>query len=301
MDGDSATQLDTDSASFLDFLKGERGVSAHTLRAYTQDLRQFRAFLRDEAVARWDAVTPAVVRRYLALLGRRHARTAIARKLSALRSFYRYLYREGQVARNPLALVKTPKLPRRLPKFLTPGEMSAVLAAPDLATPVGLRDRALLELFYATGMRVGEVTALRLRDLTWTGELRVLGKGRKERVVLLTAAAENALRSYLDRARGILARGRDHDAVFVNGRGGPLTDRGVRLVIDRHIRRAAFDRHISPHVLRHTFATHLLDGGADLRTVQELLGHASLNTTQVYTHVSREWMKRVYDKAHPRA
>jgi integrase/recombinase XerC len=293
--------VNEDIDAFLKVLAGERGVSPHTLSAYGTDLRQFRAFLRDEPVARWDAVTPPVVRRYLAVLGRRYARTAIARKLSALRSFYRYLYREGKVTRHPLALVKTPKLPRRLPKFLTPGEMQAVLASPDTSTPLGMRDRALLELFYATGMRVGEVTALRLADLTWTGELRVLGKGRKERVVLLTAAALDALRRYAQAARDPLAGGRDHGFVFVNGRGGPLTDRGVRLVVDRHIRRAAFDRHISPHVLRHTFATHLLDGGADLRAVQELLGHASLNTTQIYTHVSREWMKRVYDKAHPRA
>jgi integrase/recombinase XerC len=293
--------VNDDIEAFLKMLQGERGVSVHTLAAYGYDLRQFRTFLREESVTRWDAVTPPVARRYLVVLGRRHARSAIARKMSALRSFYRYLYREGKVARNPLALVKTPKLPKRLPKFLTPPEMTAVLSAPDPATPRGARDRALLELLYATGMRVGEVTALRLGDLTWTGELRVLGKGRKERVVLVNAAAEDALRRYVEHGRGLLGVRTDHDRVFVNARGGPLTERGIRLIVDRHIRIAAFDRHISPHVLRHTFATHLLDGGADLRTVQELLGHASLNTTQVYTHVSREWMKRVYTKAHPRA
>jgi integrase/recombinase XerC len=293
--------VNEDIDAFLTVLQGERGVSVHTLAAYAYDLRQFRTFLQEESVGRWDAVTSPVVRRYLAVLGRLHARTAIARKLSALRSFYRYLYREGKVARNPLALVKTPKLPRRLPKFLTPTEMTAVLGAPDPSTPLGARDRALLELLYATGMRVGEVTAVRVGDLTWNGELRVLGKGRKERVVLVTTAAEDALRRYVEHGRSVLAARRDHGRLFVNGRGGPLTERGVRLIVDRHIRAAAFDRHVSPHVLRHTFATHLLDGGADLRVVQELLGHASLNTTQIYTHVSREWMKRVYDKAHPRA
>lgn len=293
--------MNEDIAAFLQMLQGERGASAHTLAAYGHDLRQFRSFLLDEAVGGWDHVSSPVVRRYLALLGRRHARTAIARKLSALRSFYRYLYREGKVARNPLGLVKTPKLPRRLPKVLTPQEMRAVLGAPDPGTPLGARDRALLELFYATGMRVGEVTALRLADLPWNGELRVLGKGRKERVVLVNVPAQDALRRYVEHGRDLLAAGRDHGRVFVNARGGPLTERGVRLIVDRHIRTAAFDRHMSPHSLRHTFATHLLDGGADLRAVQELLGHASLNTTQIYTHVSREWMKRVYDKAHPRA
>lgn len=290
-----------DIDGFLKVLQGERGASPHTLSAYAYDLRQFRSFLATESVQTWDQVTPAVVRAYLAVLGRRHARSAIARKLSALRSFYRFLYREGKVARNPLALVKTPKLPRRLPKFLTAQEMRAVLGAPDPQTPLGSRDRALLELFYATGMRVGEVTALRLADLTWTGELRVLGKGRKERIVLVNAHAQDALRRYVDHGRPQLSATGGGGRVFVNARGGPLTERGVRLIIDRHIRTAAFDRHISPHVLRHTFATHLLDGGADLRTVQELLGHASLNTTQIYTHVSREWMKRVYDEAHPRA
>jgi integrase/recombinase XerC len=293
--------VNEDIDAFLRMLQGERGASVHTLAAYAYDLRQFGSFLRDESIEAWASVTPPVVRSYLAVLGRRHARTAIARKLSALRSFYRFLYREGTVSRNPLTLVKTPKLPRRLPKFLTAQEVRAVLGAPDPATPLGSRDRALLELFYATGMRVGEVTALRLADLTWTGELRVMGKGRKERVVLVHAYAQDALRRYVDQARPHLAAGRDGGRVFVNARGGPLTERGVRLIIDRHIRRAAFNRHISPHVLRHTFATHLLDGGADLRTVQELLGHASLSTTQIYTHVSREWMKRVYDKAHPRA
>ncbi len=225
----------------------------------------------------------------------------MARKLSAVRSFFRFLYREAKVARNPLVLIASPKQPRRLPKFLTPEEVGALLRAPDVSTPLGVRDRALLEVLYATGMRVGELVSLRLDDLTWEGELRVTGKGRKERIVLVGTAAQQVLRRYVHEARPLLVRGPDPGHVFVNARGTALSDRGVRMIMDRHMRKVANDRSISPHVLRHTFATHLLDGGADLRTVQELLGHSSLATTQVYTHVSRDWLKRVYDRAHPRA
>lgn len=293
--------MDPDVSGFLRSLEGERGVSPHTLTAYRRDLHLFTQFLQQHGVGAWDRVSPRVARRYVAQLNRRYARSAIARNLSALRTFFRYLYREGKVSRNPLVLVTTPKQQRRLPKFLTPDEINAVLRAPDTSTPRGLRDRALLEVLYATGMRVGEAVSLRVADLAWDGELRVTGKGRKERIVLLGAAAQEALQRYLRDGRPPLLGPRDHGAVFVNARGGALTDRGVRVILDRSIRRTALVRHISPHVLRHTFATHLLDGGADLRTVQELLGHVNLATTQIYTHVSLDWLKRVYDKAHPRA
>jgi len=252
-------------------------------------------------VAGWAAVTPAVARAYVASLDRRLGRAAVARTLSALRTFFRFLYREGCVARNPFALVASPRRPRRLPKVLTPEETAALLGAPDPATPAGMRDRAVLELLYATGMRVGELVSLRVGDLVLGDELRILGKGRRERIVLMGAAAQAALRRYLALGRPRLLRGRDPGALWLNARGGPLTDRGVRVLVDRHIRAVAYGRRISPHVLRHTFATHLLDGGADLRAVQELLGHVNLSTTQIYTHVSRDWLKREYDRAHPRA
>lgn len=287
--------------AFLAALEGERGVSSHTLTGYGRDLRHFARFLSGERVTVWSAVTPQVARRYVATMDRRYARSSVSRRLSALRTFYKYLYREGMVSRNPLVLVGTPKQPRRLPKFLTPHEVAALLAAPDVTTPIGLRDRALLEVLYATGLRVGELTSLRRGDLPSSDEIRIMGKGRRERIVLLTGAAQDALRRYVNEARPSLARHRVVDAVFLNARGGPLSDRGVRVIVDRHIRKVAFDRRISPHALRHTFATHLLDGGADLRSVQELLGHASLATTQIYTHVSRDWLKRVYDRSHPRA
>lgn len=294
--------MDADIVAFLQVLAGEQSASAHTLAAYGRDLRQFSQFLTTQELTDWTGVTAPIARQYLVLLGRRYARRTIARKLSAVRSFYRFLYREGKVSRNPLVLITAPKPHRRLPKVLTPEETKAVLQAPDTSTPLGVRDRALLEVLYATGMRVGELVSLRVEAMTWDGELRVRGKGRKERIVLLGDAPEQALRRYLERGRPALLRERpDRGLVFLNARGTPLSDRGVRVIVDRHIRGVAFDRHISPHVLRHTFATHLLDGGADLRAVQELLGHSSLATTQVYTHVSRDWLKRVYDRAHPRA
>lgn len=293
--------MDDGIAAFLRFLEGERGYSAHTLSAYRRDLHRFIKFLYADGLRDPDGVTTAVARRYVAFLSRHYASRSIARNLSALRSWYRFLYREGLAARNPFALISAPKGPRRLPTVLSPHEIRAVLGVPDTATPIGMRDRAVLEVLYATGLRVGELVALPLRDLVIGDELRVIGKGRRERVVLLGAAAQEALRRYLDEGRPRLVRGPDPGVVFLNARGGRLTDRGVRLVVERHIRAVAFDRRVSPHVLRHTFATHLLDGGADLRSVQELLGHVNLSTTQIYTHVSRDWLKRVYDKAHPRA
>lgn len=294
--------MDADVGAFLRALEGERGVSPHTLIAYHRDISRFVRFLTEEQVASWDAVTAPIARHYVASLERRRlARSAIARNLSALRTFFRFLYREGKVSRNPLALVTAPKQAPRLPKVLTPDEIAAVLGAPDTSTPLGLRDRALLEVLYATGLRVGELVSLRLSDLTLADELRVVGKGRRERIVLVGSAAQDAMSQYLAEGRPKIVRGRDSGRVFLNGRGGALTDRGVRVVLDRCLRLAALGRRISPHVMRHTFATHLLDGGADLRSVQELLGHVNLSTTQIYTHVSRDWLKRVYDKAHPRA
>jgi len=294
--------VDADIIAFLQVMAGEYSASPHTVAAYGRDLRQFEQFLTSRGLTQWAGVTASLARQYLADLGRRYARRTIARKLSAVRSFYRFLFREGKVSRNPLVIIAAPKAHRRLPKVLSPDEVRAVLHAPDTSTPLGLRDRALFEVLYATGMRVGELTTLRTKALTWDGELRVTGKGRKERIVLLGDAAEQALRRYLTLGRQALLRARiDPGIVFLNARGSALSDRGVRVIVDRHIRGVAFDRHISPHVLRHTFATHLLDGGADLRVVQELLGHSSLATTQIYTHVSRDWLKRVYDRTHPRA
>ncbi|MDR7421313.1 MAG: tyrosine recombinase [Armatimonadota bacterium] len=291
--------VDRDLAAFLDVLEAEVGASPHTLTAYRRDVEAFRRFLAAQGVRGWDAVTPAVARRYLASLHGRYARGSVARRLAALRTFYRFLRREGRVAHSPLRLLSAPRRGRRLPAALPHDAVAALLGAPPLDRPAGLRDRAILELLYAAGLRVSELIALRLAQVS-DDEIHVRGKGGRDRTVLIGAQAQAALRRYLHEGRPRLARG-DGDALFLNARGRPLSARAVQLLVDRWVRAAAVQVRTTPHVLRHTFATHLLDGGADLRAVQELLGHASLATTQIYTHVSRERLKRVYAQAHPRA
>jgi tyrosine recombinase XerC len=306
---------DRDVAAFLQMLEGERDVSAHTRDAYRRDLTAFGRFLRAAGATGWTAATPALARRYLADLHRRYARASIARHLSALRTFYRFLRREGRIDTSPMLSVTAPKRQRRLPSALPHDTMLALLAAPAVETTGAardravrdraIRDRAILELLYAGGIRVSELVGLRLGDVTGD-EIRVRGKGNKERLVLIGREASEQLRRYLDDARPQLLaagprRGRAADHLFLNARGGPLGPRGAQLVVDRWVRATAIQQRVSPHVLRHTFATHLLDGGADLRVVQELLGHASIATTQIYTHVSRDHLKRVYAQAHPRA
>jgi tyrosine recombinase XerC len=292
---------DRDVEAFLDALEAERNASVHTRAAYRRDLEAFQRFLRAEGVPGWDGVTTAVARRYLAVLHRRYGRASIARHLSSLRSFYRFLRREGRVEASPMRLLAAPKRHRRLPGALTHEAVAAVLAAPPIDHPAGLRDRAILEILYAGGLRVAELVGLRCSHVAGD-ELRVRGKGGKDRVVLIGGQAAGWVRRYLTEARPRLARGAAaSDALFLNARGGPLTTRGVQLLVGRWVCAAAVQQKTSPHSLRHTFATHLLDGGADLRVVQELLGHASLATTQIYAHVSREHLKRIYAQAHPRA
>ncbi|MGH2375528.1 MAG: tyrosine recombinase [bacterium] len=294
-----AAAADRDIEAFLAALEAEQNASIHTRAAYRRDLDDFRRYLRHEGIAAWQEVTTALARRYLAALHRRYARASIARRLAALRSFYRFLRREGRVASSPLRVISAPRRPRRLPQALTHEAVAALLAAPSGTGDVPLRDRAILEVLYAGGLRVGELVGLELGAVRGD-ELHVRGKGGRDRLALIGTQATAALRRYLTDARPRLLRA-PTDAVFLNARGGRLTTRAVQLIVDRWIRAASVQQRTSPHVLRHTFATHLLDGGADLRVVQELLGHASLATTQIYTHVSREHLKRIYAQAHPRA
>lgn len=297
----------TETEEFLRHLEVTRGAAAHTIAAYRADLAQFADFAAARGVDAWPAVTPGLLRRYLAdLAGRDYARTSIARKASALRAVCKWLHRAGLLPDNPAAGLSAPRLSRPLPHFLYADEMGRLLEAPDPATPLGRRDRALLETLYATGLRVSELVALDLRQVqAGQMELRVRGKGSKERMVLLGRQALAALADYLAAGRPHLAArapaGVAPTALFLGVRGTPLTDRSVRRLVHRYVLATCARHGISPHSLRHTFATHLLEAGADLRTVQELLGHASLATTQVYTHVTAERLKEVYDQAHPRA
>lgn len=284
---------------FCSYLESERNVSAHTLAAYQSDLSQFAAFLSSQkGVSTPEQVDHLTLRHYLAQLHKGHAKSSIGRKLSAIRALYRYLLREGRLAKNPAELVGTPKKEKRLPFHLNIDQVTALVDAPPAGAASALRDRAVLETLYSCGIRVSELTAMNVGELDLDrGVARVLGKGGKERIVPVGSFARQALAAYLEQ-RGNPAP----DApLILNARGGRLTRRSIGRLVDAHMLLIATMRKVSPHTLRHTFATHLLEGGADLRAIQELLGHASLSTTQKYTHVSIDRLMEVYDKAHPKA
>jgi integrase/recombinase XerC len=297
---------------FIEHLRDAENASPQTVRGYRTDLREFAAFLRRRGGGRMAplaSVDHRTVRAWLAALaGRGAARSTTARKLAALRSFFRYAVRRGLVRTNPASLVATPRQERRLPRALSEAEVESLLDSAFGDGPLDRRDRAILELLYATGARVAEVVGADLGDLDLAGGegmLRVLGKGRKERLAPIGSKAAAALRAWLPARRTLMtgapARDADRDALFLNARGGRLTDRSVRRILDRRLREAALRQRVSPHALRHSFATHLLNAGADLRSIQELLGHASLSTTQKYTAVSTRRLLEVYRRAHPRA
>lgn len=293
--------MDQAITQFLRYLRAERNVSPHTLNAYQSDLALFGEFLAASGLA-WQAVDRAALRRYVvSLQAEGSARATIARKLACLRSFYRFAQREAQVERNPAQHVLTPRRGERLPNVLTVHEMASLLRTPEYGTPQGLRDRAILELLYAAGLRVSELVALD-NGIDWgRAEARIWGKGSKERIVVLGQPALAAIKAYIEHGRPALAAGKSSGALFIHRRGGRLSDRSVRELVAAYARLAGIERAVSPHTLRHTFATHMLDGGADLRVVQELLGHSNLATTQMYTHVSQHQARRVYLAAHPRA
>ncbi len=306
-----------DILQFMNYLKVERHFSQHTLRAYLNDLDQFCDYIRNgsQALNRPAGETrPRASLETLKSAGKNEVRAFLAhiqtagvsprtaaRKLASMRAAYKFFVRRGRLAENPAETIKAPKLGRGLPEFLSIPEVTALVESPDLSTALGLRDRALLETLYSSGIRAGELASLTYDHLDLAqGVLRVLGKRKKERIAQLGAYAVKALEAYLE-VRGALGAP-SHDIVFVNFRGGPLTSRSVQRVVEKHAHKALPGRsEISPHTLRHTFATHMLDGGADLRVVQELLGHESLSSTQIYTHVSIDRLKKVYYEAHPHA
>jgi len=292
---------------FIDHLKVSRRAAAHTIKSYSSDLVQFARFVReaDGGEVGVGQVDYLLIRRYLAHLqttGR--ARSSAGRKLASLRAFFRFLASKKLIAADPTVGIQSPRKEKRLPSFLEEEQVDLLMRVPDCSTSIGLRDRAVLEALYATGMRVSELVSLNERDLhRGSDEIRVMGKGSKQRIVLVGSAAQEALADYLAAGRPALeakAQG-SSSALFLNYRGTRLTDRSVQRIVGRHIKAVSDSLKISPHTMRHTFATHMLAHGADLRSVQELLGHSSVATTQIYTHVTRERMKEVYDKAHPRA
>lgn len=291
---------------YMEHLRVEKNASAHTLRAYERDIMQFAAFLQEMGIAEPEQVDVLVIRAYLSrLFAQGNSRRTVSRKLSALRSFFAYLSSRQCVRDNPFMAVSMPRTERLVPSFLYPQEVEALLEQIDTTTTLGLRDRALVETLYATGIRVGELVKLKVTDLDLKqGIAYVVGKGNKERLVLLGSYAISAIWQYLHLSRVELLRNNrnaeDCGALFLNARGGPLSDRSVRRILERYARRST-TRHVTPHTLRHSFATHLLNGGADIRYVQEMLGHENLSTTQMYTHTSREALRKAYLESHPRA
>jgi len=290
---------------FLDYLTYERNVSPNTVAAYRDDLESFLGFLCNDyfTMAREQLelrrVDHLAVRAYLAHLARRKlSRSSIARHLSAMRSFFKYLMREAVVDANPARTVATPKREKHLPSVMQPSDIALLLEQPDTSTPLGLRDRAFLELLYASGLRIAELVGIDIDDVELRARLvKVRGKGAKERIVPFGSKAEEAVRAWLA-AREAPP---EEEALFTNYRGARITQRSVRRLFDGYVCAAALRAGISPHTMRHSFATHLLNAGADLRAIQELLGHASLSTTQKYTHLNDWELMKVYRKAHPRA
>jgi integrase/recombinase XerD len=292
---------------FLAYLEFERGLSRNTLDAYRTDLLQYGRFLEAREVSALEA-SPADVSDFLQLLATGDGEkppaspATIHRKSACLRSFYRHLRRDGLLDTDPTATLSTPRRSRKLPQVLTRGDIERLLSQPRGTEPASLRDRALLEVMYACGLRASEAVGLELMDVdVQEGLLRARGKGSKERIVPVGQAALKALRIYLERGRPALVKGAPEAHLFVNFRGGQLTRQGLYKIVRRHAQTAGLADRMSPHTLRHTFATHLLAGGCDLRSVQEMLGHADVSTTQLYTHLSSERLKDVYFRAHPRA
>lgn len=292
------------AGQFLDYLKVVRDASPATQRSYRSDLDDFCRWLPQDQphLPAPDSVDRLTVRGYLASLHRRQlTKRTIARHLAALRTFFRWLVREGHLKTDPTVGLASPRREHRLPRHVSVAEVAAILEAPAKDKPLGLRDRAVLETLYASGCRVSELTGLDCQDLSLKeGLVRLMGKGRKERIVPVGSKARAALRNWL-RVRDALRRSSDSPALFLNYRGSRLTDRSVRRLLNAAVQKVAISCSISPHGLRHSFATHLLNAGADLRSIQELLGHASLATTQQYTHVSLEHVMETYRAAHPRA
>jgi len=294
---------------YINYLEAEKNASPYTVRNYASDLlgskniKGFFDFLSERGIKSLDKADRHMLRDYLAYLVEQDlVKASIARKLSAIRSFFRYLVREGILPVNPTQETSSPKLDRRLPSFLSIEEMNRLLQTPDLTTPQGKRDRAFIELLYASGLRVSELVSLDVEQIELgSREIRVIGKGSKERMVLIGKPAAKALDTYINKGRPELLGNKRSNTLFLNYRGGRLTERSVQSILEEYSRTAGIDKKVHPHMLRHSFATHLLDRGADLRVVQELLGHASLSSTQIYTHVSKSQAKKVYQAAHPLA
>ena len=295
-----------DLEDFKSYIIAEKNFSKHTAKAYCSDILSYLIWLEDTAC---EEVNFSKIREYIHFIQKfNYKKTTVARKIASLRTFYKYLYRERKVDSNPAMNLNNPKRPKSLPKFLTPDEVENILNNTKIETPAGYRNRTILELLWATGMRISELSGLNFGDLNLeNNEIRVFGKGSKERIILVTDRAKNYLERYIETARPLIPKGflvppqNEDSPVFINNTGYRLQTRTVRNAINEIVEKINLPKHVTPHVFRHSFATHLIENGADLRIVQELLGHASISNTQIYTHVSTQHLKEVYNETHPRA
>ena len=295
-----------DLEDFKSYIIAEKNFSQHTAKAYCSDILSFIVWMGEDSC---ENVNFSKIREYIHFIQKfNYKKTTVARKIASLRTFYKYLYREQKVDSNPAINLNTPKRPKSLPKFLTPDEVEQILNNTKIETPAGYRNRTILELLWATGMRISELSGLNFGDLNLeNNEIRVFGKGSKERIILVTDRAKNYLERYIETARPLIPKGfpvppqDENSPVFINNTGYRLQTRTIRNVINEIVEKINLPKHVTPHVFRHSFATHLIENGADLRIVQELLGHASISNTQIYTHVSTQHLKEVYNQTHPRA
>lgn len=295
-----------DILDFLNYIDTVNTKSVHTRDAYKRDLEEFHIFMINQGITFWQGVDSKTIMRYLEHLNK-HApnglqNSTLSRKVSSLRSFFNFLAKQNKVTHNPVNAIRNPAKQKKLPDFLLFEELNQLLESFDLTDPYQVRNRAMFELIYASGLRVSEAATLSLQDVDLDQRtLRFVGKGSKERMVPFYSDAADLLRHYIEEVRPILLKGKKHNRVFVNQKGDGFTSRGIEFLLDTCSKKAGINRTVHPHMLRHSFATHLLDNGADLRLVQELLGHENISTTQIYTHVTLDRLKDTYLKAHPRA
>lgn len=292
--------MDILADQFINYLRIELGVSDNTVLAYSRDLKRFFEFLEKQELSPFD-ISRDRIAEYTTLTGRNLSPRSVARNISAIKSFYRFLVSEGKIKNNPTRLIETPRISMRLPGVLSKSDMEQLLSQPDFSRPIGRRDLAMLETLYATGLRVSELVSLKTQDVNLeAGYVRTLGKGSKERVIPMGEKAIAAVKDYLFDARPRLTKSANSPYLFLTLRGRPMTRQAFWKIIKKYGRQALIKKKLTPHSIRHSFASHLLDAGADLRSVQVMLGHADISTTQIYTHVTRERLKHVHQKCHPR-
>jgi integrase/recombinase XerC len=288
---------------FINYIEIEKRYSFNTVKNYERDLEDFYSFLNKEAIDSIKAIDYKVVRLYLNYMyQKKYSKKTISRNISTLRNFFKYLKKHNHINNNPMLLITNPKQDKKLPNFLYYNELTKILDIPDKSTPFGLRDALIIELFYSTGIRVGEIVNIKIKDIDLSNKkINIVGKGNKERIVLYGSVCNDLLKEYIDSKRQLINEKVNTDNLFINHLGNKLTPRGIEYILNKVIKKSDINTKVTPHTLRHTFATHMLNEGADLKSVQELLGHENLKTTQIYTHVSNERLRSVYLKTHPRA